>query len=121
MTFQTLEGTGSEDFTSDVDSERSFDEQNFIAFFQDIHSKEESRYDHGQTSLRYTINKIKELIAILVFVGTEPEMQPDGERPASSGEEAGTPTHTAEHDNDISAFEDSVDHRRKVRVSLYNS
>lgn len=39
----------------------------------------------------------------------EPNRQADGEKPASSGEDAGTATDTAEHHNDVSAFEESID------------
>lgn len=42
----------------------------------------------------------------------EPETQPDGERPASSGDNAGMSMDTAEQPNDISAFEELIDSKK---------
>lgn len=66
--------------------------------------------------------------AIVGFVYMEPETQADGKRPASSVDDAGMATDTADHYNDISALEESIDteewkkqigHPRRVRESLH--
>lgn len=50
---QTMKGTNSEDFTSDVNSECASEEYDFFAFCQNILLNGESGYDLGQLPLRY--------------------------------------------------------------------
>lgn len=70
--------TGSEDFTSDADSEGTSEESSFMDFFQHISSDGESRNDPARPLLRSAMNKEEAFSAIVRFLYMYLQRQTNG-------------------------------------------